>query len=761
MDQTHYQIDYDIAQLQPRTKADVIGRRFTLNDIIHIDKHKIIGWITHLDLLLVTNLVLWTYIFGYDKFILLKKYGTFNSITTFVKLSSALSSYVKRFPNGIKQPFAELNVLTGYLQSDIEETDWEVKLDELVHGGEQHPDIGIPFNIATRLATPAPTQAVKMTSLIEYITSGEWLTSGSSSIGSIHWEKGDAHGHFKARKNMVEFLYTDSELYNMVRVWDGRLSSRAFTKDELSKRRIAVASNIESYLCESYLLYRLGHFYTAWDNVTLDESSKREYERTLDIADKLKTQWALPFDFKNFDHQPTQQEVIGMLSNDFKGITNPDDDWNFTVNKVLQSYNNSYVSMKIKNRDVNMKMTGGLPSGVRITSLLGNQWNAIMTYRARWLCESAIGKQRFTIGIRGDDTYILDPNPAKLFLFRLCYAAINAIGLDSKFGITPGVCEFLRVEITKDKAQGWTNRSIPTMTQKKPWGGGSWDVFQVAEALCQAIRTTERRSNLSLDDLHIANKRKWSGFTKQSSRWLELPKNMGGAGLYPFRGFRPDITFPKLRTSYTIVTKLVPRTPSWIDLDEQDALTFSSNALKGLITKDDVPDVSMNDYHLWLKELRMTKTKWRYEPLRWSTSYIAPRVKTKEWPHRLPSMFSSLENPMEVISEYPYLPEHIKNRFSMMDLLKQVAPSFSTAVIGFEKAGWHRTEAIKIATGSIPIGTPRVLNPKLTPFIESTLYQKGLTGWRGREKIKAATYYLTASAEEVLHQSGIVKFYQY
>ena len=161
---------------------------------------------------------------------------------------------------------------------------------------------------------------------------------------------------------MVTYLYTTDELYDLCKRWDGRLISRAFTKDELSKRRIAVASNIESYLCESYLLYNMTHVYKSWKYITLDESPAVEHNRTIEVSKLLKSgKWALPFDFKNFDHQPTTEEIQTIMSHDLNGVDVPKQylqEWNNIKYKVINSYSNNTMSMSINNKKVELDANG-------------------------------------------------------------------------------------------------------------------------------------------------------------------------------------------------------------------------------------------------------------------------------------------------------------------------------------------------------------------------------------------------------------------
>lgn len=757
-----------------RTKADLHIRRLKLQDLDQLKVYHLKNWLTHLDTITVSNILIWAEIHGEAAFMELKKWGFFNSISKLIEMGSKASSFVKRFPSGCKQMFAEINVLCGYMQNDVEETDWSAKFDELVNAGEQHPNsiLNHSFYQSAIVNTPKALRT-KIITLKEYIDQGIWLTAGSSSIGQIEWSSGQESGHFKARKNMLEFLYTGDELYDMVLKWDGRLKSKAFTKDELSKRRIAVASNIESYLCESYLLYNLGHYYKGWQYITLDETQKQEHVRTCNMSLDLKQgMWALPFDYKAFDHQPTLEEIQTMLSiNLSPQIVSRHiiKDWTLCKHKVVSSYNNNYVSMKINDQNVEKRMIGGLPSGVRLTSLIGNQWNCIMTGRAREIVEKLMGgKLQFTIGIRGDDSYIMHTNPAVLYLFRLAYQSINAVGLDAKFGIHPSICEFLRIEVGVDGARGWSNRSIPSITQRKPWNPEPWSLVSGVTHTAGAIRNLERRLSMNMDVLHQINKRKWSKFTGLCQRWLELPTYLGGLGLYPFNGYVPEQR-PKYKTEandFKITNKVVPTSPSWITLSSEDGIVYSRNKLQRVIAGDDIPGLGSALSRSELEVTRRFKTRWKFEPFQYSYRERTPQImlnisRTPYWPDIKRSPPEDKLNPMEIVSDYNCVPKHLLGGKSLMDLLTDLTPNFAKLVKTYEQKGWHRSDAIRLALDDVPTGDCFDIHPKLTAFVKEQMLYKGIKHIRGRKNIHRFVYNVSTTTQAAINQSAGSRLYLY
>nr|UHS72490.1 MAG: putative RNA-dependent RNA polymerase [Totiviridae sp.] len=775
-DRTIFKVNVDVETISFRCKADISTRRLKLSNLTTLPHfQEVIGWTHHLDQILVANLVIWTYINGIDKFHDLKRLGYLNSITDFINISF-ISSYVKRFPtdDGSKQIFAEINSLTGYLQNDIEEVDWHEKLSELANGGAEH---GLPgedtiktFTDILNLICPPTTRPHLFIGFYDYIESGLWLTAGSSSIGKVYWETTTEKGHFKARKNMVTYLYTTDELYDLCKRWDGRLISRAFTKDELSKRRIAVASNIESYLCESYLLYNMTHVYKSWKYITLDESPAVEHNRTIEVSKLLKSgKWALPFDFKNFDHQPTTEEIQTIMSHDLNGVDVPKQylqEWNNIKYKVINSYSNNTMSMSINNKKVELDVKGGLPSGVRWTSLIGNQWNMVMSQWARNITTKILGYDPvLTMGIKGDDTYIIASRAVDLCIFREAYAMINAIGLNSKFGIQKRVCEFLRVEISGDRARGWTNRSIPTITQRKPWNAEPWTIGSGVEAVAQSINTTERRCYKSLTELHTINKTRWSKHFGLSTRWLELPRIFGGFGVYPWNYYKPSEPLriknerPKVKFKDVVPYKEL----TWIQLTEDERKTMAINALTAATHTDDIRPIYSQTKHDILKTARKTKVRWyKYQPafrISWFGGLETPDL-TGYWP-KFAGGFEQQKEALEIITDYSYLPNHIKQEIPLIKALQDYAPAFAQGVKQYESRGWHRTDAINIGLGIVPTSTTFKLHPKMIPFVRSSLINTRILYQVGRKQILDHIDTTTQASNHAIQQSAGYKLYQY
>lgn len=769
-----------LAELSFRCKGDLAIRRLRAKDIwrsLTPDVKFQMGYLTHLDTILFTNICVWGEIFGADRLSDLIQRNVFTDFDTFRRVGSAISTYIKRFPycdDNTKIALGEINCLSGYLQTDPEGFNLVDEFYSLARGGHKHGLLGMDWDqvfkqkveqLFTREELPP------FMTLEEYIVSGKWLTAGSSSVGKVEWSMADDKGRFKARKNMLTELYTTDELVSMARDWDGKIVNKVFTKDELGKRRLAVASNIESYLVESYLSYLGGHGFKNWKYMTLDESPAAQHNRMRKAMKLLGDgSYAMPWDFAAFDHQSTIPEVQAIIARAGNIVadyvpTFYRSEYKRLLDLSVASYERNFLILKTADKILETRQTGGIPSGIRRTSFIGNCWNMCVTDIVRDLVKVIAGTDRIqTIRVKGDDTYIMADDPALLYVFRAGYAAINALGTDSKFGISPNICEFLRVEMRPDMCQGWPNRAIPSVTQRKPWNAQPWSPSAEVGTVCKNIELLERRAAKALPRLHLANKLKWSKFTSQSVRWLELPTRLGGFGLYRYQGWVPNGTLPRVsKPLVTIKNQLIPINLSWIDLSESGRDAYTRENFNDKLASDDIPGPQKYYGKKFINDLRNRKYEWTKAPT-FSGSYrtVPGPIDNAEWP-----TFGRLDN-SSINSKFPIYTEFVRehqtlkramereNRTvpSLMELTEKYYPRIYTEVKTLESNGWHRTDAISIATGDVPCEPTKILHPILTPFVKKSITLNNHKFWKGRKTIATRLYNITMQAVEHIQQTS-------
>lgn len=419
-------------------------------------------------------------------------------------------------------------------------------------------------------------------------------------------------------------------------------------------------------------------------------------------------------------------------------------------------------------------VTGGLPSGIRGTSVYGNLWNAAMTQTVRKMAVQILGYDPvIEISLKGDDALLIAKHPAELYVLRVCYAACNLEGNDAKFGISLGQGEFLRDEYSPEHVRGWSARLICSITQYKPWGSGTWDPNQDVAIILNSIAAVQRRSSQSLKSIEDAAIRKWTKVTLQSAAWLALPKRLGGLGLLPWGGLVPSRLLPRTRRPLMKFGATHTPAPTWIDMTPDQHQVYCDTIMT-LKTHDiDVPGTAAVFSRPWVASVRRTKVTWKFDPLfvQMPMPVMAPtihdRLRTNtDWPNY------NERNEDPVDSRYPKLLQllreytNVKRSSEFSDLkipslstiLQEQYPRFWQRVADAEARGWHRTDAIELAKGQVPTEPVNSINPILTVFVQR-LVEPYIKKLRKRRYIAGALSTITAIAVECVKNSPIHRLY--
>lgn len=755
-----------LALIQPLAKICIGMRRLRLLNIAKTNKtvaDEIIPYMSELNYELVTNILIWTIIHGTESFHTLRRYGYFNDVKTFNAQSRELGYTVKVFERcfALKTKYAEIGNLAGYRMVD-DSFDIEEECKSLAHGPDYKSEIRNLLFGPMLQELMGSSRILPKTNITfeEYVKEGRWLTSGSSSIGRVHWTIDEKTRHFKARKNMLLDIYSPDELWELVSKWDGVIRNKPLIKNELAKMRLAVASNIESYLYEAYMMQVIGHEYTTWDYITLDESETEYCKRTEKLMEGLEYgAYALPWDFKSFDHQATTLEIQSILSNMFSKVVLTDEQIDIS-GKILHSYGKGIIYQDTTEPRFEYRIMGGLQSGQRITSLIGNIWNAVVTKSALWIAKHLCPDLHFgEVALRGDDTYVLADTALGAYYIRLAYASMFALGNDAKFSIRQISCEFLRSEISPKRVTAWLNRSIPAITQRKPWSDKPWDPVREIVTITDNIRTAERRfGKCEFTTLHLANKQQWSKYTRQSYLYLHLPARLGGIGVYDFNGWIPDCRLPPTkRPNIAVTSDLRGKMPEYLT-----GIVREEDYLKGSLTSKMQPGDVAGDFVgmtiNYIQDVRKIKTKWvkkteylaisnqiadrliktllRTAPLPPDYTFPRPRIKvdltstTRGWPS-FPRFLSDFGKFQQYTTE------------SLASLARQHYPNVWRQMRAYEKRGFHRTDAISMILGDFPAAVNMYTNARLTSIIKESIRDEVLRV-HGRDQIAISMANYTA-----------------
>lgn len=556
--------DDDFKRVFPaRTDTDMNIRRARAKTIYHIYKldkqtKEWQHWITELtnfDYITVCNLMLFHAAHGYDWLHFWKKSGCLTNLDDLQNVTKMASTLLKKYPTTMemRHRYCECGGVSGYRNPPFGDFDFVAESKRLADGGEQHGLVGTSwsewFDEAVEDATLfAQPKKVEYMSLRDYIASDLASTHGASSFGKVEWEFEGEHGHFKARKNFILDITTVDYLYEQTLLHLGKQVNKSFIKPELGKMRIAVTGDIWSYFSQSWLNYLCGGVYLKWPGNTLDETVPEQAERMDKMLLGLAGHYGLPFDFAEFDHQPSMDEVRKLVHKYVSSgkVNVPASEimlWEQIVVGTVESFSNAFIIASAQQTDHVFRVQGGVNSGIRLTSLLGNMWNQVITQSVKNLLRRLGYAGAIPSWLRGDDSAIEGENYWVALLFRLGYQCMNARGNDIKYGIHYGETEFLRTWY-KDKCSGFANRSLPGIMQRKPWSSDPWDPESVLKAQISTIHTLERRGIRNTQTLSRAVIQDWTRMRSQTARWLQVPVSMGGLGILPFQGWIPNKPWP-------------------------------------------------------------------------------------------------------------------------------------------------------------------------------------------------------------------------
>lgn len=449
----------------------------------------------------------------------------------------------------------------------------------------------------------------------EWLQSCEWERSGSSSIGRVRYEiddrLGKRTGHFKARKNLVMDVVPFEEVRDRVRS-HATQDNRALIKSEFGKIRLAVAAPLETYLQQAYLYAVSGCAYLRWPGNTLEESIDEEMcrnERT--VVCMREEQYALPYDFARFDHQPTTSEVVAFQRVTFdRAFLNAAHHQYDDVRSFEDLLERGFAAATLTTppgvcEPQTFRVTGGLMSGLRSTSSVGSGWNAVLGECAREMVSRFRSFSRPVETwqqVRGDDTQVVSPFYLDVLGVKIGYDALGAEANESKFTLRRGRTEFLRVE-TGRFSMCYPCRTVPLINQRKPWnvrpptGDGSVStIVKVGHVLSRRLKNARRV--LGFITFLSYKMARMMGI---DPRLVSIPVALGGLGLLPWAGkwcvrnWHPDPPIPVRilnKTTFRADQESRQFAELGVRISRHEAEVLADRRVKDKVAADDLVDVA-------------------------------------------------------------------------------------------------------------------------------------------------------------------------
>jgi len=568
-----------------------------------------------------------------------------------------------------------------------------------------------------------------------YVRSQKWLTAGSSMVGKVTGADGSGEKFkFRAKKNMLPYLYSLDDLveHSLATVAQ---DNRSFLKPELGKLRIAVSSDVDTYLKQSYLNYLLNGAYKDWPGSTIEETAPVQADRMLETLKLLHHAFGLPFDYLAFDHQPELEELEAITAHltTHASLNVPDfyrAEWARISANIVAGMGDAYITANDAGRKETYRVKSGVMSGYRLTTVMGNAWNTLKTAIVENLLTTfGIDVSLLHRWIRGDDTAVIGDDQYVLLAFSQLYSAIGVDYAPGKFSIRRGAVEFLRVWYS-DRAYGYPARALPGLTQRKAWASEPWSPVNTIVDVFDSCSVLQRRGVDSVDAWSTIS-RIWLRNHRLPRAALTVPKELGGYGVEPWDGstrLTTRLPFPTPQSTRTTFDNLDYSWPSsqikadfeqsGIAITLSEAETLARDKWFGMMASDDVPQIAASMRSLWNDELKVVKAKTYKQKVDLPSTFF-PRLE-------IPALSGSLKaakTQLGYLAPTYGLFKHKQERFEqcrsvarlrelpLKHVLKQHFPEFYEAL----RPGYHLSNQIDWLFGNLSAPL-RSLHPMIGTF---------------------------------------------
>jgi hypothetical protein len=664
----------------------------------------------------------------------------------------------------------ESAVMSGFRNPPYPGFDVREQCEQVAHAGNV-PKLTLPeFEAVARRTLECTAAAVPYVSFEAWVLKHDWLTSGSSSEGKLTLRLRDG-GSVKvkvinARKNTLIDCVDLADLAR--RAWDNKEQwNKAVIKSETGKIRIAVAGDLLTYLQMSYIVHLMGGAYKQWGGSTIEESMVQESDRICEMLALITTRVALPFDYSAYDHQPTTTELqcMGRIFCETAEQNVPSDhlaEFRALASRVVGAFDHSFLTWRDGDREGLFRVTGGLMSGLRWTTMFGNAWNTVMTNAVLDLCADAgFDVSAVVRYIRGDDSAIFTDTEALGVSIAWGYKQLNVKTVAGKYALWSGVMEFLRVRFQDGVAFGYAARAFAAQMQRKPWSSAPWDEVGPIRQIWDACNTLKRRG-MNTDVLWRVSLSVWCRKIRIPVWVAECPVALGGFGLGVWDGVSvPTERVPRvsLGSAFSVDRPFATRADDELSfarefstgLSQSAAAALADDAILATVAADDVPSVSSHlrkKWRLLIRGIRFRKVRF---PL--------PVVHLSAWPDiavgpgaaaligsvlrsRAPSFGSEARSAPIV--------ERASRHLKAMGLpFRPWLSLHFPKVADFVSRGGHMAERLDWILGNVSVGTP-ACHPSLYSLITQQCAH-AVSDLPHRGRIRAGTMcYLTSFAVNML-----------
>lgn len=375
-----------------------------------------------------------------------------------------------------------------------------------------------------------------------------WETSGSSSFGRIQLPSGKT---IKPRKNMISMEYTDEEIIAMCHTYKGEQRHSLLIKQEPLKIRLAVASDFITYMWQSYALYLVEDFIYKYPGTSLKEDISKEFLRRNMSCKLMEGRTVVSFDYEKFDHQVRTKSIQGICLPILEYIESkyPELMTSQIEQALYSSWDNQTLTNSLVQPAEEHKVTDGLMSGVRLTSLIGNIWNSNHNL---WTAQ-VVDLDYWSV--RGDDSLAIAKSKKDAVKYIQAMSVFGAFGSYSKTLIRQGSGEFLRTMYSPQGTRAYVARALLAAVERKPWSNDPVQPFERLTNVISATRTAVLRGSADVYWPIVA--RNFRKSYQIDPITLAVPKMLGGLGLW-YKPVFNKLIYPPCPTNFALTNLPLP-----------------------------------------------------------------------------------------------------------------------------------------------------------------------------------------------------------
>lgn len=356
-----------------------------------------------------------------------------------------------------------------------------------------------------------------------------WVKSGSSDIGRLKYsdpvssDKLETYD-IKPTKNMLPAIFTLAALISLLVVILPLLCLVIQKIEPSAIPRTAISSPFIEFAYQKYLTEE-SEWHGLNKSMILQENVFQKLLRYSDIMHSLLNGYAVSFDYRGFDTQPSTGDLSLLLNSLLSQSSGPQ-----SMKDITMSFMNNHVLYYSDGKDTfRYKVDHGLLSGMYVTKYMSTAYN----YSAASVIIRTAGLKPTGLWSSGDDNLVVfrDFDHARRYISNLLGERCEA--KPDIFGISLGSGELLRTMFNAigNYVCGYPNRL--NFMQLKDWNPPPANDLSFHRRLSSLFVQLFNRTDVAstfIRDMYHYQKNEWAKKHHTKRNWYGIPQMFGGLG---------------------------------------------------------------------------------------------------------------------------------------------------------------------------------------------------------------------------------------